>query len=91
MAELDIELAVVKHAKKKGFIVLKLNNPWSKGWPDRLFISPEGNHIYIEFKVPGKKPRPLQASRMRDLDAHGCVTFAVDNVKQGIHILDEFG
>jgi hypothetical protein len=89
--EISIEGKVVNWAKKHGWIVLKLNNPWSRGWPDRLFISPEGNHIYIEFKKPGGAVRKLQLVRLRSLDDHGCTTFIVDNVKQGIHILNEFG
>tara|TARA_R110000851_G_scaffold134448_2_gene269744 strand:+ start:165 stop:446 length:282 start_codon:yes stop_codon:yes gene_type:complete len=85
--EKDIENKVVKWAEKNGFIVLKLNNPWSRGWPDRLFISPMGNHVYIEFKRPGGKVRKLQMHRQRQLHKNMCRAFMVDNEELAIEIL----
>lgn len=87
-SEAKIEEDVIKWAKKNSWLVLKLNNPWSKGWPDRLFISPLGHHIYIEFKKPGKKPRKLQEKRLSSLADNNCVVYWFDNVAGAIEALE---
>ena len=86
--EKEIEIIVVNRAEKMGFIVLKLNNPWSKGWPDRLFISPQGKHIYIEFKRPGGRVRKLQLKRHKQLRKNRCAVFICDNIGDALEILD---
>lgn len=87
--ELQIENKVVDYAKRRRWIVLKLNNQWSKGWPDRLFISPTGVHVYIEFKRPGNVPTELQKKRMRDLKANMCNVYWADNVELGERIIND--
>lgn len=87
MLEAKIEDDVVRWAKKSGWIILKLNNPWSKGWPDRLFISPEGDHVYIEFKKPGGRVRKLQKVRAAHLIRNGCQVYLCDNVDSAIQVL----
>ena len=88
--EKEIEQAVVKYAEKNGFVVLKLNNPWSKGWPDRLFISPTGSHVYIEFKRPGGNLRKLQQKRIDQLVQNGCTVWVSDNKEESIEILESY-
>ena len=88
--ESSIEKAVITYAKKLEFIVLKLNNPASKGWPDRLFIGREGCHFYIEFKREGEKARKLQQFRIQTLVERGCHVYLVDNVEEGINVIQYY-
>lgn len=85
--EKEIEAKVVKWAETKGFVVLKLNNQWSRGWPDRLFISPLGKHIYIEFKRPGGRLRKLQRVRHKQLSHNCCLVFICDSIGDAFEIL----
>ena len=58
--ESKIEKDVVKWAEDNEVMVIKLNLHGRRGWPDRLFILPNGGIIWVEFKRPGEKPRKLQ-------------------------------
>ena len=88
--EKEIEQAVVDYAREHGWLVLKLNNPWSRGWPDRLFISPSGRHVYIEFKRPGGAVRKLQVKRIEQLKENGCHVYVYDNAEYAIEKLDTY-
>ena len=59
--ERDIEAKVVKWAKDKG-IKVKKKLPGEQ--LDRWFMLPGGRPFIIEFKVPGKKPTPLQQAEI---------------------------
>ena len=49
-------------------LVFKINILGNRAWPDRLFVSPSGAHIWIEFKQPGEFPTRLQYNRIRQLN-----------------------
>lgn len=58
--ESSIERRVVREAEKLGVYALKLAATGDTGWPDRLFLMPNGATLFIEFKRPGYLPRPKQ-------------------------------
>lgn len=49
------------------------------GMPDRVFWLPGGSPLIIEFKRRGKKPRKLQAYRIKELKELGYDTESYDN------------
>lgn len=61
----------------------------SRGWPDRVFIDPDGHHIYLELKAPGKKPRKLQIYRMDCLKERGVEVHWKNDLEQAMKILDD--
>lgn len=84
-----IERKVSAYAKKRGCIVLKLYNPSSSGWPDRLYVTKQGVHFYIEYKQTEEGYiRPLQRHRIGELKEHNCFVYVVDNEKEGNQIVD---
>jgi hypothetical protein len=84
--EVNIENEVVAWAKKKGFLTPKVRFV-EVGYPDRLFISPTGHTIFLEFKRPGKKPEPIQAYRINELNKRGIPAFWCDTAMGGLTIL----
>ena len=52
------------------------------GIPDRLILMPEGIAFFVEVKAPGKKPRPLQVNRIKQIKKLGFKCFVLDNEKQ---------
>lgn len=86
--ESQIEDEVVKWARRMGFLTPKVKF-MEDGWPDRLFISPHGHTIFIEFKRPGEKPTRLQMYRILELTKRGIPAFTSDNVTYAIGILKE--
>ena len=67
MREKTIEQHLVKAVKNSGGIAPKLVSPGFDGMPDRLVLLPRGKIGFVEVKVPGKEPRPLQVSIRRPL------------------------
>jgi hypothetical protein len=82
-----IEDKVVQWALKHGFLTPKVRFA-ERGWPDRLFLSPTGHTIFIEFKDPAiTKVEPLQNYRIMELRRRGIPAFYCNNVIEGINIL----
>lgn len=89
MREKQIENKLATEAKKLGGIALKFVSPSFDGMPDRLVLIPDGHIAFVELKVPGKKPRPLQLSRHRLLRSLGFRVYVIDSVEQIGGMLDE--
>ena len=68
MREKNIESKLVKAVKEKGGIAPKFVSPGLDGVPDRLVLLPGGKIAFIELKATGKKLRPLQVRRKRQLE-----------------------
>lgn len=87
--EKEIEKKVCQYAQKKGFLTPKINVVGERGWPDRLFIDPDGWHVYIEFKAPGKAPDPIQIYRQSELAKRNVMVLVVDDEEQGKSYVDD--
>jgi hypothetical protein len=86
--ESKIEKAVCDYAKAKGCYVRKFKSTNQRGVPDRLFVSPSGHVLFIEFKAPGKKPTALQEREMGEINKRGGRAAWVDSIEQGKAIVD---
>ena len=89
MRERTIEQKLSKSVKMMDGITLKLKIPGFDGIPDRLVLLPYGKLVFIELKAPGKRLRPLQEKRKRQLEALGFSVFCIDSIEQIGGILDE--
>ena len=67
MTEKYIEQKLVKAVKKRGGMALKFVSPGLDGVPDRIVLLPMGRIAFVELKAPGRKMRPLQVRRKRQL------------------------
>lgn len=91
MREKTIEQKLVQAVKAKGGIAPKFVSPGFSGVPDSLILLPDGKCGFVEVKAPGRKPRPLQESRIRLLRGLGFLVFILDDESQIPHILSEIG
>ena len=82
MREKTIETKLWKAVKAVGGIAPKFVSPGFDGVPDRLVLLPGGRIAFVELKAPGKKLRPLQVRRKRQLEALGFSVYCVDNPEQ---------
>ena len=89
MREKTIEQKLTKAVKAYGGISLKVISTNYDGMPDRIVLLPCGVIAFIELKAPGKKLRPLQEKRKRQLEGLGFSVFCIDNTEQIGGILDE--
>ena len=89
MQEKYIEQKLVATVKSMGGIAPKFVSPGIDGMPDRIVLLPMGRIAFVELKAPGKKMRPLQVRRKRQLEALGFLVYCVDRVEQIGGMLDE--
>ena len=88
MRERSIERKLVQAVKAVGGICPKLTSPGTDGMPDRMALLPGGHIGFVEVKAPGKKPRPLQLARHRQLTQLGFQVYVLDDASQIGGILD---
>ena len=89
MRERDIERRLVKESVQRGGAALKFVSPGRIGVPDRIVMMPGGKIGFVEMKAPGKKLRPIQERRIRQMRDMGFKVFVVDGMEQIGGVLDE--
>ena len=82
MTEKDVEQSLVNSVKMAGGLALKFVSPGVNGVPDRLILLPHGKIAFAELKAPGKKMRPLQIKRKRQLEQLGFSVYCIDGPEQ---------
>ena len=87
--EKHVEQKLVKAVKSYGGICPKFISPGTDGMPDRMVLIPGGHIGFVEVKAPGKKPRPLQVKRKRQLQSLGFPVFVLDDPEQIRDIIGE--
>lgn len=88
-SEKRVEKIFTDAVKKMGGMAVKFVSPGLDGVPDRIVLLPGRKIAFVELKAPGKKPRPLQEKRMRQLKCLGFPVYVVDCVEQIGGVLDE--
>lgn len=89
MREKAIEQKLARAVRSCDGICPKLVSPGTDGMPDRLILLPGGRIGFVEVKAPGKKPRPLQVKRQKQLRALGFPVFVLDDPEQIPGIIGE--
>ncbi|MEW8994422.1 VRR-NUC domain-containing protein [Clostridium sp.] len=89
MQESEIEKTLTFEVRKRGGLALKFISPGMSGVPDRLIIMKGGKLAFIELKAPGKKLRPLQIKRKKQLEELGFLVYCIDKKMQIGDVLDE--
>jgi hypothetical protein len=64
-----------------GGLALKFVSPSMAGVPDRIVLLPNARIAFVELKAPGKKMRPLQIKRKKQLEALGFEVYCIDSFK----------
>ena len=89
MSEKSTEQKLVKAVKAKGGLAPKFVSPGFDGVPDRIVLLPRGRIAFVELKANGRKLRPLQVKRKRQLESLGFLVYCIDSPDQIGGILDE--
>ena len=89
MSEKSTEQKLVKAVKAKGGLAPKFVSPGFDGVPDRIVLLPRGRIAFVELKAKGRKMRPLQVRRKRQLESLGFSVYCIDSPEQIGGILDE--
>jgi hypothetical protein len=78
MTEQKIQAKLIKQLEADGYYVLKLSVTNKPGIPDLIAIPKDSDAEFYEVKRPGKKPRPLQEYRIKELKKHGLKVYVYD-------------
>ena len=89
MREKMIEQKLVNATKNNGGLAPKFVSPGFDGMPDRLVLLPGGRIAFVEVKAPGRKPRPLQEKRHKQLRELGFPVYVLDDPEQIPEIMNE--
>lgn len=89
--ERTIEKKLVEKVKARGGLAPKFVSPGWDGVPDRMVLLPEGLIAFVELKAPGKKLRPQQMMRKKQLESLGFMVFVVDSIDQINNVLYVIG
>lgn len=81
MLESQIKREGTKRLQSWGWIVLHLIQTNLNGIQDSIIFR-AGVIWFIEWKVPGARPRPLQSYRIEKLRQQGFQTLVITDVKQ---------
>lgn len=88
-SEKRVEKIFTDAVKKMGGMAVKFVSPGLDGVPDRIVLLPGRKIAFVELKAPGKRPRPLQIKRMRQLECLGFPVYVIDGMEQIGGVLDE--
>lgn len=89
MLESLIEQHLVREVNRRDGLCLKFNSQSMTGIPDRIILMKNGTVSFVEVKQKGKKPRPLQELRMKQLSRLGFKVYTLDEKEKIGEILDE--
>lgn len=89
MRENIIEQRLIKEVRSRQGLCPKWVSPGWDGVPDRIVLLPGGRIAFAELKAPGKKPRPLQVRRKRQLEALGFKVYIIDSLTEIQKALDD--
>ena len=89
MREKHIEQKLVRAVKFADGLAIKFISPGFDGMPDRLLLLPGGRIAFVEVKVMGSKPRPLQIRRHEMLTRLGFQVYVLDDEEQIGVIINE--
>ncbi|MGF7185293.1 hypothetical protein GGQ84_001379 [Desulfitispora alkaliphila] len=81
MLERKIEARLKWEVENLGGLALKFTSPGMSGVPDRLVLLPAGRVAFVELKAPGKKLRPLQQKRKKQIESLGFKVYVIDSYR----------
>ena len=84
-----IEQKLVRAVKMMGGLAPKFVSPGLNGVPDRIVLLPGAKLAFVELKADGKKLRPQQVKRKRQLEALGFSVYCIDSADQIEGVLNE--
>ena len=91
MLEKQIEAKFLKACTVRGWLALKQNVIGRRGYPDRLVITQEGLHVWVELKTEKGILSEGQKAALDNLRAHGaqvCVAYGPEEALKVIYAIE---
>ena len=87
-----LEKECVVYAKDEGWLAFKMDRSIQdngSGWPDRMFISPEGSVVFVEFKTPEGRLEMSQRNRFQTMVENRVLVIIVRTFQEFTQELEE--
>lgn len=85
--ESAVENDVCLWAEVAGLLVFKFTPKHNAGWPDRMFIGPQGQVAFIEFKAVGEEPTLQQAWNILQLSIYHVPVLVTSSYDEAVNFL----
>lgn len=89
MKETTVEKRLREKTEKAGGKAWKWVSPGTVGVPDRILLLPGGRIVFVETKAPGRRPDPIQAYRIRQLQSLGFQVEVMDSKEEVDYFFEE--
>lgn len=86
MLEKAIEARFVKECKARGALCLKQNITRTTGYPDRLVITKEGKHVWVELKTEKGALSERQKIVIEELKSRNVEVYVAYGLEQALVI-----
>jgi len=83
MIEKNLERAVVEACNARGWVALKVG---FDGWPDRLILTGDGRHYWVELKAQKGRLRAVQKVRKAMLERMGEVVLVARTAEEAFRL-----
>ena len=85
----EIERAVCAYAREQyDFETYKFTSPARRHVVDRIWVTPRGRVVWVEFKAPGERPRGGQDRERVRLRRRGQLVYVIDDTDAGKALAD---
>jgi Holliday junction resolvase-like predicted endonuclease len=89
MLEKAIEARFVKECKKRGWLCLKQNVIGHRGFPDRLVVLKDGQHIWVELKTSKGRLSEGQKAAIEELKVHETTVFIAYGLEEALQVIKD--
>jgi hypothetical protein len=86
--EKEIEKDWGAYAKREGVLFRKWTSPGHGGVPDRIFVFPGGQTVYVEAKREGEVPTAVQWREIKKLWDQGAPVYVIDTKARGRNMMN---
>jgi hypothetical protein len=80
-------IKVLEWAQSRDITVVAIKLSMLRGWPDRLFLWQGRGVLFVEFKQPGEKPRPLQKHIHKIIESLGFKVQIHDDIDRAVEAI----
>lgn len=89
LTESEIEQKMKEAVKEQGGLFIKFVSPSTRGVPDRIVITPDGQIYFVELKKEGGRLSPMQRYMHSVFRRHGVEVYTLTGLQECLDFVRE--